>query len=88
MFAAANRDLTIETAEGQQVFGKSVTCAKYGNAGSMKLAKNAAAALGANKGAIMANHGMLTCGEDMEAAFKNCQLLESCAEAYIESRWK
>lgn len=88
IFAAANRALPVGDAEAQQVFGTSVNLAKYANAGSDKLAKNVASALGNHFGCLMANHGMVTCGGDMETAFDNCQLMESIAEAYIESRWE
>ncbi len=86
MFAAAQTELPVEDAEAQKVFGNSVGLAKYAKAGSDKLAKNTAAALGRNFGVLMSNHGMVTCGADMEAAFENCQLMEKTAESYIESR--
>ena len=86
MFAAAHAELPVEDAEAQKVFGTSIGLAKYAKAGSDKLAKYTAAALGRNFGALMSNHGMVTCGADMESAFANCQLMEKTAEVYIESR--
>ena len=86
MFAAAQAELPVEDAEAQKVFGTSIGLAKYAKAGSDKLAKYTAAALGRNFGALMSNHGMVTCGADMESAFANCQLREKTAEVYIESR--
>ena len=88
IFAAAHQDLTVENPEAQKVFGTSVSLAKYAKAGTDKLAKFTAAAVGSNFGALMSNHGMTACGADMETAFKNAQLLEQAAEEYIESRWK
>ena len=88
VFAAANQDMPIEDREGQKIFGTSVKLAGYGLPGSKALMKHTADALGDNFGCIMANHGMLTCGSDLETAFTNCQMLEQCAETYINRRFK
>ena len=88
VFAASHADLDLSgsAAEARNVFGTSVRVAKYAKAGTDKLAKNTADALGSGMGAFMANHGMTACGCDMETAFANAQLLEKTAEEYIESR--
>ena len=88
VFAAANQDMPIEDREGQKIFGTSVKLAGYGLPGSKALMKHTADALGDNFGCIMANHGMLACGSDLETAFNNCQMLEQCAETYINRRFK
>lgn len=88
VFAAANQDMPIEDREGQKIFGTSVKLAGYGLPGSKALMKHTANALGDNFGCIMANHGMLACGSDLETAFTNCQMLEQCAETYINRRFK
>ena len=88
VFAAANQDMPIEDREGQKIFGTSVKLAEYGLPGSKALMKHTANALGDNFGCIMANHGMLACGSDLETAFTNCQMLEQCAETYINRRFK
>ena len=88
VFAAANQDMPIEDREGQKIFGTSVKLAGYGLPGSKALMKHTANALGDNFGCIMANHGMLACGSDLEKAFNNCQMLEQCAETYINRRFK
>lgn len=38
--------------------------------GTKALAKNTASALGKNAGAILANHGMVACGTDIETLLK------------------
>ena len=48
--------------------------------------KNTISALGSNMACIMAKHGMVCCGKDIEEAFSNCVNLEKYAEKYIESR--
>ena len=90
MFAAAHADLNLSGASeaARKVFGNSVRVAKYAKAGTDKLAKFTADALGSGMAAFMANHGMTACGSDMETAFANAQLLEKTAEEYIESRLK
>ena len=88
VFAAANQDMPIEDREGQKIFGTSVKLAGYGLPGSKALMKHTANALGDNFGCIMANHGMLACGSDLEKVFNNCQMLEQCAETYINRRFQ
>lgn len=87
IFAAAGKTMPIENLELQKVFGNSVNIAKYGLPGTKALIKNTLAALGEGYGCIMANHGMIACGRDMEEAFNNCISLESCGREYIESRF-
>lgn len=87
IFAAANRDMPIEVEAGQKIFGTTVKLASYGLPGSKKLMKNTADALGKNFGCLMANHGMVAAGCDIETAFQNCQMLEACGKSYIDSRF-
>ena len=84
IFAAANADMPVNDADMREIFGTSVKCGEYAMHGSKKLAKNTVEALGSNMGCIMANHGMIACGADIEAAFKNCENLEKIGEEYIE----
>ena len=78
VFAAAEKDLHL-TGDAAAVFGDTVRLAKYGFAGSKKLANNTAQAVGDGMGAIMSHHGMIVCGTDVAAAFKNACLLEKAA---------
>lgn len=57
--------------------------ADYGIPGSRKLAENTASALGSGIGAIMAHHGMIAVGADLEAAFSNAVLLEDTAKSAL-----
>lgn len=75
VFAAARKDMPIDK-EFYNVFGNEVKLAEYALPGTKALMKNTAAAVGNNMGAIMANHGMIVCGADIEAAFDNCVKLE------------
>lgn len=87
IFAAAGKDMPIEDPRMEEIFGKQVNLAAYGLPGTRKLMKNTMAALGENFGCIMANHGMLACGKDIETAFYHCSSLEECGRRYIDSRF-
>ena len=64
-------------------FSNPVRLAKYALPGTKALIKNTAAALGANYGGIMSNHGMIACGDTLPAAFENCVRLEELAKANL-----
>ncbi len=64
-------------------FSNPVRLAKYALPGTKALIKNTAAALGANYGGILSNHGMIACGESLPAAFENCVKLEELAKANL-----
>ncbi len=78
VFAAAEKDLPIEDAEMQKIFGEQVKLAEYALPGTKKLMTNTVKALGQNFGCIMSHHGMAACGADIEVAFDNCVKLEEC----------
>ena len=78
VFAAAEKDLPIEDAEMQKIFGKQVKLAEYALPGTKKLMTNTVKALGHNFGCIMSHHGMAACGADIETAFDYCVKLEEC----------
>ncbi|HKM28692.1 MAG TPA: class II aldolase/adducin family protein [Anaerovoracaceae bacterium] len=84
IFAAARKPMPIITDKGKAVFGEEIAIAGYGLPGTKSLMNNTAKALGKNFGAIMANHGMICCGSDIENTFSNCVMLEECGKAYIE----
>jgi len=88
IFAAANEDMPVENKEMQNEFGTSIKCGEYAMHGSKKLIENTVAALGNSAGCIMANHGMVACGKNIETAFDNCNKMEKCGERYIERRIK
>lgn len=88
VFAAARKDVPIETAEARETFGNVVKLGGYALPGTRKLWNNTISALGDNFGCIMANHGMLCVGATMEDAFENCQKLEQYCRDYIECRYR
>ncbi len=82
VFAAANKDMPV-LEEYMDQFGPVIKLAKYALPGTKALKKNTAEAVGDGYGAIMANHGMITCGENIEIAFENCVKIEENGQKYL-----
>lgn len=85
VYSACEKEMKL-TGEAAEVFGETVHLAKYGFAGSKKLARNTAKAVGSGLGAIMSHHGMIVCGKDLPAAFNNACLLENAARDALTTR--
>jgi L-fuculose-phosphate aldolase len=66
-----------------QVIGGEVPVAEYGPAGSRELAEKVVEALGEGNAALIANHGMVGVGADLEEAFDVCQIVEKGAQIYL-----
>jgi L-ribulose-5-phosphate 4-epimerase len=62
--------------------GGEIVCADFGAAHTEDLPKNALIALGINNGVILANHGAMVCGADMEYTVNIATLLEKMAKVY------
>ena len=82
VFAAANKDMPV-LEEYADSLGNIVKLAEYALPGTKNLANNTVLALGIGVCAIMANHGMVACGEDMEKAFENCVKTEENGKKYL-----
>ncbi len=66
--------------------GGEIKVAEYAIPGSQQLAQNAVAGLGPRNAVLLANHGALAVGRDLEEAFDHCQLLEKTAKVYALAR--
>jgi L-fuculose-phosphate aldolase len=64
--------------------GDSVRVAPYATYGTAELAEGAALTLGADHGVLLASHGVLTAGADLDAAVEYAMQVEFLAELY----WK
>ena len=82
VFAAANQNMPV-LPEYRDALGEDLKVGEYALSGSNALAKNTAASLGKNFGAIMANHGMVACGKDIEQAFEICCKIEENGRKYL-----
>ncbi len=77
VFAACRREL-----KGSGVY---YPCADYGVSGSGKLAENVARAMGEHDGCLMANHGFVAGGEDLQQALRRAVEAEALAKAQLEA---
>ena len=66
--------------------GGGVRVADYAPSGTEKLAENALKALGDRNAAILANHGVLACGSDVDEALNVLESVERAAQIYLLAR--
>ncbi len=82
VFAAAGKNMPVLD-EYQDSFDTPIRLGGYALPGTKKLMKNTVEALGDNYGALMANHGMVACGSNLEDAFENCAKIEENGKKYL-----
>jgi L-fuculose-phosphate aldolase len=68
------------------LLGGSVRVADYATYGTPELAANVREALKDRRAALLANHGGVTIGDDLGAAFEATRLLEWLCEVYVRAR--
>jgi len=66
--------------------GNKVPLAKYATFGSQELADNIVAAIGNYNACLMANHGIITVGKDVESAFAVAEELELVSRIYYQAK--
>lgn len=66
-----------------QLVGGSVEVADYALPGTDMLAKNIVVALGQKNAVLMANHGVVGCGQSLAEGMMACELVEKAAQIYI-----
>ena len=66
--------------------GNGIKVACHALPGSPELAQNVVSALGENNVVIMANHGALAVGGNLQQAFSNCEIMEKAAKVFIYSK--
>ena len=63
-----------------QIIGGQVNCTRYVPAGQhKKIAEEVANTIGDENAVLLANHGVICCGRDLEEAFVASQILEKAA---------
>ena len=65
--------------------GTDVRCAPYATFGTETLSEHALAALEARSACLLANHGMIACGESLDKALWRAVELETIAQQYYHS---
>ena len=66
--------------------GGEVRCAEYAAYGTDRLAENALQAMAGRNACLLANHGLLAIGENLEEAFSIAETVEHCAEYYYRAK--
>ena len=66
--------------------GINVRCAEYATYGTVRLAKNAFEAMKDRNACLLANHGMLAGGADLNQAFNVTEEIEFCCELYCRAK--
>lgn len=83
ILAAVRKRLEPVLDEVAVYLGGPVEVAEYAAPGSEELAQNVVRALGDKCAAMLANHGVLTCGRDLEEALDALVYLERAAQVYV-----
>jgi L-fuculose-phosphate aldolase len=85
--AAAHREVPPILDDMAQIIGPSVRVAKYALPSTKKITRRTIKALKGRNAALMANHGAVCVGLDLEEAFVVCQVLEKACKAFIEAEF-
>ncbi|ADL07146.1 class II aldolase/adducin family protein [Thermosediminibacter oceani] len=84
--AVARMDIPCIMEDMACMVGGPVKVADYAPTGSQELARNVVKALGDRNAVLLANHGVVTVGRDLEEAFKLSLLVEKSAEIFIKAK--
>ena len=85
--AAARREVPPVLDDLAQIIGPSVRCADYALPSTKKMMKAVVKALKGRYAALLANHGAVCVGRDLDEAFVACQVLEKGCKAFIEAEF-
>lgn len=66
-------------------FGGIIEVSDYAFTGTVEVGENAVRALGDRVGVILANHGNVCVGRDLEQALRVAVVMESCARVYVQA---
>ena len=85
--AAARRDIPPILDDLAQIIGPGVRCAAYALPSTRKIVRVTLKALRGRNAALLANHGAVCVGRDLDEAFTCCQILEKGCRAFIEAEF-
>ncbi len=85
--AAARREVPPVLDDLAQIIGPSVRVADYALPSTKKMMKAVVKALKGRNAALMANHGAVCVGRDLDEAFVVCEILEKGCKAFIEAEF-
>jgi L-fuculose-phosphate aldolase len=82
--SAARKDVPVNSASDRKILGTDIVrCGAYGLPGTKKLTSETVAAIAGAKCALMANHGAVCIGKDINEAFAVSRVLEKVCEEFI-----
>lgn len=85
--AAARREVPAILDDLAQIVGPSVRVADYALPGTGKLARKTIKALKGRNAVLLANHGAVCIGRDIDEAILCCQILEKACKSFIEAEF-
>src|SRR6056297_80065 len=85
--AAARRDVPPVLDDQAQILGPNIRCAEYGLPGTKNIAKKVVKAIKGRNACLLANHGAVVIGRDLDEAFTGCAVLEKACKAFIEAEF-
>jgi len=85
--AAARREVPPILDDMAQIIGSSIRVAEYALPGTSKLVKGTVKALKGRSGVLLANHGALVIGRNIDEAFTAATILEKSCKAFIEAEF-
>ncbi len=83
VIACAKEIVPVMSEEMRELVGGSIKTAEYGIPGTKTMANNTMVALKDRNGSLLAHHGAVSCGEDMETAFNTLKCMENSSHDYI-----
>lgn len=86
--AAARLEVPVMSPEMQSLVGGSIKIAKYALPSTKSLTNGAMQAMKDRNGCIMANHGVVACGEDIDKAFEVIRIMEESCRVFIQDSAK
>lgn len=85
--AAARREVPPILDDMAQIIGPGVRVADYALPSTKRIVRKTVKALDGRMAALMANHGAICLGRDINEAFLVCQVLEKACKAFIEAEF-
>ncbi|MCY3412533.1 MAG: class II aldolase/adducin family protein [Candidatus Heimdallarchaeota archaeon] len=85
--AAARREVPPILDDMAQIIGPSIRVAKYALPSTKKIVKETVKALKGRFAALMANHGAIAIGRDLDEAFTVAIIMEKACKAFIEAEF-
>jgi len=85
--AAARREVPPVLDDMAQIIGPTVRVAPYALPSTKRIVRGTLKALKGRMAALMANHGAVCIGRDIEETFVVCQVLEKACKAFIEAEF-